>query len=156
MHSAMAGDKFVPDDAEQQRRLKRPLGQKRMRPKGDPERAIELWLDSGASENLAPLDAAEAATRMQQKVDLEKVATADSNAEPLEVRMRGTLFGKCKVEKGHNKAVDLEFRGVEGLGKWPWSVPDLYRKGALVQFAEPGLGGSFIQLKNSEERANPN
>ena len=152
LHAAMAGDKFVPDDAEQQRRLKRPLGQKRMRPKGDPERAIELWLDSGASENLAPLDAAEAATRMQQKVDLEKVATADANAEPLEVRMRGTLFGKCKVEKGHNKAVDLEFRGVNGLGKWLWSVPDLYRKGALVQFAEPGLGGSFIQLKNSEER----
>ena len=152
LHSAMVGDKFVPDDAEQQRRLKRPLGQKRMRPKRDPERAVELWLDSGASENLAPLDAAEAATRMQQKVDLEKVATADSNAEPLEVRMRGTLFGKCKVEKGHNKAVDLEFRGVAGLGKWLWSVPDLYRKGALVQFAEPGLGGSFVQLKNSEER----
>ena len=78
--------------------------------------------------------------------------TADANAAPLEVHMRGDLFGKLKVEKGHNKAIDVEFRGVKGLGKWLWSVADLYRKGALVQFAEPALGGSFIQLKNSEEK----
>ena len=56
------------------------------------------------------------------------------------------------MEKGHNKAIDVEFRGVQGLGKWLWSVADLYRKGALVQFAEPALGGSFIKLKNSEEK----
>ena len=60
--------------------------------------------------------------------------TADANAAPLEVRMRGDLFGKLKVEKGHNKAVDVEFRGAQGLGKWLWSVVDLCRrKGALVR-----------------------
>jgi hypothetical protein len=46
----------------------------------------------------------------------------------------------------------VEFRGAQGLGKWLWSVADLYRKGALVQFAETARGGSFIKPKNSEEK----
>jgi hypothetical protein len=125
---------FVPTDAEKQRREVRPLHQ---------------------SENLTPLDAVRANTKNQQESDKEQVVTADANTpRPLEVRMRGDLFGKCKVEKGHNKAIDLEFRGAEGLGKWPWSVADLYRKGAFVQcaIAEPALGGSFVKLNNSEEK----
>ena len=156
-HRAMVGavddsDNFVPTDAELQRRLNRPLHQKRTRDKSKPERLVELWMDSGASENLGPLDEVRANTKNQQDLDKEQVLTADANAAPLEVRMRGDLFGKLKVEKGHNKAIDVEFRGVQGLGKWLWSVADLYRKGALVQFAEPALGGSFIKLKHSEEK----
>ena len=34
----------------------------------------------------------------------------------------------------------------------PNPQPKVYRKGALVQFAEPALGGSFIKLKHSEEK----
>ena len=151
-HAAMATESFVQTDEEKQRRLNRPLHQKRARDKSKPERLVELWMDSGASENLGPLDEVRANTKNQQDLDKEQVLTADANATPLEVRMRGDLFGKLKVEKGHNKAIDVEFRGVKGLGKWLWSVADLYRKGALVQFAEPALGGSFIQLKNSEEK----
>ena len=147
---------FVPTDAETQRRLGRPLHQRRPRDKkatwAAPERLVELWMDSGASENLAPLNEAQAKTKNQQDLDMEKVLTADANATPLEVHMRGDLFGKVKVDKGHNKAIDLDFRGVKGLGKWLWSVADVYRKGGLVQFAEPALGGSFIKLKHSEEK----
>ena len=146
VHTAMASsmeisDTFVPTDAERQRRLNRPLHQKRTRDKSKPERLVELWMDSGASENLGPLDEVQAKTKNQQELDKEQVLTADANAAPLEVHMRGDLFGKLKVEKGHNKAIDVEFRGVKGLGKWLWSVADLYRKGALVQFAEPALRG---------------
>jgi len=151
-HAAMATESFVQTDEEKQRRLNRPLHQKRARDKSKPERLVELWMDSGASENLGPLDEVRANTKNQQDLDKEQVLTADANATPLEVRMRGDLFGKLKVEKGHNKAIDVEFRGVKGLGKWLWSVADLYRKGALVQFAEPALGGSFIQLKTRKRK----
>ena len=157
VHSAMASnvevsDHFVPNDADKQRRVARPLHQKRARDKTAPERLVELWMDSGASQNLGPLHEARKHMKNMQDLDKEHVVTADANAEPLEVCMRGDLFGKIRVEKGHNKAIDLEFRGVKGLGKWLWSVADLYRKGALVQFAEPALGGSFIKLKHSEEK----
>ena len=120
---------FVPTDAETQRRLGRPLHQRRPRDKkatwAAPERLVELWMDSGASENLAPLNEAQAKTKNQQDLDMEKVLAADVNATPLEVHMRGDLFGKVKVDKGHNKAIDLDFRGVKGLGKWLWSVADV-------------------------------
>ena len=56
-------------------------------------------MDSGASENLGPLDEVRANTKNQQDLDKEQVLTADANATPLEVRMRGDLFGKLKVEK---------------------------------------------------------
>jgi len=113
VHTAMASalegsDNFVPTDAERQRRLNRPLHQKRTRDKSKPERLVELWMDSGASENLGPLDEVQANTKNQQDLDKEQVLTADANAAPLEVHMRGDLFGKIKVEKGHNKAVDVE------------------------------------------------
>ena len=73
VHTAMASsmeisDTFVPTDAERQRRLNRPLHQKRTRDKSKPGRPVELWMDSGASENLGPLDEVQAKTRRTSRI----------------------------------------------------------------------------------------
>jgi hypothetical protein len=52
---------------------------------------------------LGPPDEVRANAKNQQDLDKEQVLAADASAAPLEVRMRGDLFGKIKVEKGHNK-----------------------------------------------------
>jgi hypothetical protein len=49
-------------------------------------------MDSGASENLGPLDEVRANTKNQQDLDKEQVMTADANAAPLEV---GTICRHC-------------------------------------------------------------
>jgi hypothetical protein len=99
VHTAMASsmeisDTFVPTDAESQRRLNRPLHQKRTRDKRKPERLVELWMDSGASENLGPLDEVQANTKNQRDPDKEQVLTADANTPP-ETSVGGTICRLC-------------------------------------------------------------
>jgi hypothetical protein len=53
---AMTCDAFVSTDTGTQKRLKSPLGQKRVLPKDDDQQLVELWLDSGCSGSMGPDD----------------------------------------------------------------------------------------------------
>jgi len=151
MHVAGVSDTFVsPADAELQRRLKRPLNQRRDRPK--PSRnQIEMIVDSGCSLTMGPVDEVARLGKDSKTVTDEFVATAGREQPPLPVNLSATIFGSAKVERGHNKAVDCEVRGVAGLGKWLWSVADMYRQNAVVRFCKPEKGIMGIQLDGSEE-----
>ena len=140
-----------PSDKEKQKRLQRPLNQQRHRHKSKGLAMVETIVDSAASDNLGP---AEEVARLGQNVvelDGPSITTADANGPTLKVVSKADFNGKVATEKGTYKQIMAEFKGVQGMDKFLWSVPNLYRADAEVRFARPEKGGSKIRLKDSEE-----
>lgn len=141
---------FELTDAEKVKYLKRPLQVKPVRSaKGQ---IVEWIVDSGCGGHMGPLSEVEAVVMDKRSVAGQSVLTADENSPPLPVELCGNLLGKCKAEKGHYKEVEFKCKGVRGLRKWLWSVPQAVRNKHVVHFEQESAGGSWIQLSGSAER----
>ena len=146
---AFVAPEFDRTDAENQKRLRRPLHQGRSRASG--KRSAAMVVDSGASQHLAPADEVESLGKNVTQVQDRHVATAAAGQKPMDVTCDADIYGKAKVEKGHYKSVPFRFSGVSGMDKWLMSVAQIYRENGEVRFAQPEKGGCKLRLHNSEE-----
>ena len=148
--SLSADTSFAPTDAEKERHARRRLTQRRIRPKPG-KQLIEAIVDSGASTTLGPEDLVRRLAKNVVEVERENVAGFNADAPKVDINCKGNLFGTVRVEKGHSKAVEMTIRGVKGMDRVLWSLPDLYRANAVVKFCKPEKGSMGIQLDGSLE-----
>ena len=114
--------------------------------------AVRAKLDSACTGHMAPIEEVEGRLFDCVEVQGESVKTA-GREDSLEIMQRGSLAVSAKTELNKDKDYLLEsVMGVKDLRTWLLSVFEMVQKGHVIHFAPELDGGSWVQLKNSEER----